>query len=532
MLKVIIADDEERVCRLIQKLVDWESLGMDVTATASNGIEAIEMIEEYQPDLVITDIRMPGYDGLDMIEKAKTLKEDLEFIIISGYGQFEYAQRAIKYGVGEYLLKPIQKKELTETLEKLRETILSKKGLVSREEVEEMRYLTLQGKKKKDLLTELIIQREVQDEEDFKTVFQLMGGTLQVYLLQLDTDEKVTMDVRALLEEKVSMQLDEVMDKEILTVKEVHLEHKSMLILLEYHEDVRESVRRGMRELFHSLKGILPLHGVELTLGEGITITEVGELYRSYETALLAVEERLVKGSGRIYIGDEIQEENHLLRSEAVYQFFGNMEKSLSALDIESVRKHLNLLKETIHREEHLTGHGLIHLMKEISSHFSVMMMKNRLYLLEDAEMREDQLQRIENARSLEELFYLVEEWIVKNMNALLQRRSETFSAPIREVQAYLEENYMRSVTLEEISSLTGFSPTYFSTMIKKETGKSFIEHLTEIRIGKAKELLKEKDLRILDICEMVGYSDVKYFTKSFIKHTGLKPNEYRKIYA
>lgn len=532
MLKVIIADDEERVCRLIQKLVDWETLDMEIAATASNGIEALDAIERYKPDLVVTDIRMPGYDGLDMIEKAKDIKDDLEFIIISGYGQFEYAQRAIKYGVSEYLLKPIQKKELTETLEKVKDHILTKKGLVSREEADEMKSHTLLEKKKKDLLSDLISEGEVQNEEDYRHAFRIQGETLQIYLLQLDTEDKLTLDIRERLEEKVSFQLTEVMKESALSVSEVHLEHKLMLILLEYPTSEHEMVRKGMRELFHSLKGILPLNGVELTLGEGAAVSDIKDLYRSYETALLAVEERLVKGTGRIYLGEEIPEEHQLLRSDAVFQFFKNMEKSLSVLDYEAIQDHLKNLKETIELKDHLTGHELIHLIKEISSHFTVMMMKNRLLMPEESVVKAEHLQRIESAHSMEALFTLVEEWIVSSVKILLQHRSESFSGPIREMQAYLEENYMRSVTLDEISNLTGFSPTYFSTMIKKETGKSFLEHLTEIRINKAKELLKEKDLRIMDICEMVGYSDVKHFTKSFIRYTGLKPNEYRKIYA
>lgn len=532
MLKVIIADDEERVCRLIQKLVDWNELEMEVAATAGNGIEALEAVEKHQPDLIITDIRMPGYDGLDMIEKAKEIKEDLEFVIISGYGQFEYAQRAIKYGVGDYLLKPIQKKELTETLQKLKETIFTKKGLVSREEAEEMRSNSLLNMKKKELLSDLLSQREVQDKEGFRDVFQFQDGVIQIYLLQLDTKDRLTRVTRERLEEKVQQQMEIVFREKQLQVMETYLEHQTMILLLQYPKMETEYVRRSMRELFHSLKGVLPLSDVVLTLGEGAVVEGLLNIYSSYETALFAIEERLVKGSGRIICGAEISEENSLLRSEAIYTFFQNMEKSLSALDAESMTKHLMNLKETIVSEDQLTGHGLIHLMKEIVNHYAVIMMRNRFVLPEEEEERNEHLQKMELAQNLEELFQLMDAWIIMSISKLLQHRSETFSGPIREVRAYLEEHYMRSVTLDDVSTLTGFSTTYFSTMIKKETGKSFLEHLTEIRMNKAKELLKEKDLRIVDVCEMVGYSDVKYFTKSFIRHTGLKPNEYRKIYA
>ena len=115
-LKVVIADDEERICQLIQALIDWKYLGMELVGVAHNGIEAYEAVREQKPDILITDIRMPGFSGLELIEKVKDICPDMEVIIISGYAHFEYAQQAIRFGVGHYLLKPINKAELTETL--------------------------------------------------------------------------------------------------------------------------------------------------------------------------------------------------------------------------------------------------------------------------------------------------------------------------------------------------------------------------------------------------------------------------------
>ena len=119
MLKVVIADDEARVCQLILMLADWDGLGMEVAGVASNGLEALELVERLRPDILITDIRMPGCHGLELIERAKDKFPQLEIIIISGYAHFEFAQTAIKHGVGDYLIKPIKREELMATLEKL-----------------------------------------------------------------------------------------------------------------------------------------------------------------------------------------------------------------------------------------------------------------------------------------------------------------------------------------------------------------------------------------------------------------------------
>ena len=122
MLKVLIADDEIKVSKLILHLVQWEELGMEVIGTVNDGVEAFELILEKQPDIVITDIRMPGMDGIELVEKATKEMESSKkvfFVIISGYSQFEYAQQAVKLGVEDYLLKPIKKKELEAVLHKI-----------------------------------------------------------------------------------------------------------------------------------------------------------------------------------------------------------------------------------------------------------------------------------------------------------------------------------------------------------------------------------------------------------------------------
>ena len=112
MLRVVLADDEKKVLLLMCKLIDWESLGFEIVGMASDGMHALEMIRDKQPHLLVTDIRMPGFDGIDLIRQAKQIQPGLHFIVVSGYAQFEYAQNALKYGVEGYLLKPLKDGEL------------------------------------------------------------------------------------------------------------------------------------------------------------------------------------------------------------------------------------------------------------------------------------------------------------------------------------------------------------------------------------------------------------------------------------
>ena len=118
-MKLVVIDDEEKVCRLICALIDWERLGIEAAGTAADGEDGLNLIRVVRPDILITDIRMPGKDGLELIAEAKSFLPHLQVIIISGYSQFDYAQAAIRYGVVNYLLKPVKKQELNTILEKI-----------------------------------------------------------------------------------------------------------------------------------------------------------------------------------------------------------------------------------------------------------------------------------------------------------------------------------------------------------------------------------------------------------------------------
>ncbi len=537
MLKVIIADDEERVCRLIMKLVDWEALDMEVSDTAHNGIEALDMVKKHKPDLIITDIRMPGYDGLEMIMKAKELKEDLEFIIISGYGQFEYAQKAIKYGVSDYLLKPIQKVELTNTLEKLGEKLKNIRGQLSSTELHEIRTRTDLESRRINFMRSFFSEDGLEDLselDEFNSFYglNLVKGYSQILVMKIDAREKIRSEEKEIIEEKIRIILDETFSEYNLQEREVYLDDQMVVVFLHFPEEKREDYLRRGKELLHLFKEeISLLKNRTLTMGQGHVAKSLSELSNSYETAVLALEDSYVKGVGKVYYREDSDSVHFIIKDE-VYEFFALFEKHLSMLDQEGVRKLLIGMKEKIIKDENVSGHEVLHLTKEICNLYSFTMLKNKFSLAESSTLMDQFESSIRYAQSIDEVFLALEKKILQSMEDVIRNKKETLSKPIRDAKKYMEDNYMGSLSLDEVSRQAGFTSSYFSALFKKETGISFIDHLTEIRINNAKELLKDKDLRIMDICEMVGYSDVKYFTRSFIKRTGLKPNEYRKIYS
>ena len=201
MIKVVIADDEERICQLIRALIDWEAMGLELAGFAHNGLEAAELAEKLRPDILITDIRMPGISGVELIQRLKEKNSDLEIIVISGYAHFEYAQQAIKYGVGDYLLKPVSKAELTATLEKLRQRICNRREdeqdkeelrRKAEKDVRRMRSGLLQA-----LLdqTDLPLSIEVLRENYY---LQVSPGIFQAFWLKMDCAQDSLSDSSAL----------------------------------------------------------------------------------------------------------------------------------------------------------------------------------------------------------------------------------------------------------------------------------------------------------------------------------------------
>lgn len=155
MIKVFLIDDERKIIALIERLVDWENLGLEVVGSANSGKKGLDSIIELKPDIVITDIRMPGIDGLEMIRCVRDMGLNVHFILISGHKHFEYAQSAIKYGVENYLLKPVNKQELVDNLVNVRDKILNEKDMMLEQVSMQSKVRIASGKMRKQFMSKI-----------------------------------------------------------------------------------------------------------------------------------------------------------------------------------------------------------------------------------------------------------------------------------------------------------------------------------------------------------------------------------------
>lgn len=533
MLKVIVADDEIRICKLIMNLINWEELGMAIVGVADNGIDALRLIEQEQPDLVITDIRMPGCDGLELIEKAKKLNEQLEFIIISGYEEFAYAQRAMEFGVKDYLCKPINKDSLLKALGRAQEAI-AKKEQQSNLEKEYQVIKQDVGKIRASFLQNLVYDRGEGekafpwDELEQSPYFHFRDGNFRVIAFKIDgpnLESKKPEEFLAKLAETLRLALPELTyDMEL-----IHQEN-SLYVLVNYRPEVKAEIEAVLKRILNETKVSFLPFGLMLTIGLGEEVTSLDGLDAAVLSAKKAIDDRLIKGTGRLLEAAR-SDQGGTYNEDHFCEFTKQFTKAVELLDPDEIKKVINTFKENLGREK-VSGSAIKRLAREIGNTYYITLRNNKIKLADGAGEQKQLAKVIDNCYSLDLLFKELAEHFTSSITRLVADRTQQNLGQIRQAKQYIEDNYMNNLTLEELGSYLGFNPSYFSTLFKKETGYSFLEYLAKVRIEKAKELLKEPGLRIQDVSLMVGYSDVKYFTKLFIKHTGMKPKEFRRLFA
>ncbi len=529
MLRVMIADDEERICKLITALVDWEALDMEIAGTAGNGPEAIRLAKELHPDILITDIRMPGCSGLDLIEEIKKSDPALEIVIISGYAHFEYAQTAIKFGVGDYLLKPVNQEELNATLRKFKERILARQAMARQGG-------RLFQKSEKDLrrLRAGLIDRLISGKGEALSLSVLREayylsvepGIFQAVWLKLDGPRTAFTEagLQTIMEKADSILESSLRPKcaEIVFGRA----GSSCVGFLNYRPGRKEEVRKGLKDCLNQLRSQQALYGpaqFSLAVGRAAAVPE--ELKLSVYEASVIIKERLVKGSGRIL--DRMPGHSALHEQKLLDKYLRNITHAVEVISLEEAKAALLELSGAVKAMREARGYEVLELIHSCASLFF-----SRLELTGRTELLREFDEQCEWCGSAEELFALLETLLETHLSALRKKHENDADRPIRQAKEYIQNHYRDPITLEEVSGHVGLNPAYFSVLFKKTEGEGFAKYLIHLRMEQAKVLLRETNEPVSAVCRRVGYNDVKHFTRTFEKDTGVKPATYRKLYG
>ena len=526
MLRVILADDEKKVILLMQKLINWQALGYEVVGVANDGLHALELVEALQPHLLITDIRMPGCDGIELIRRARELQPKLHFIVISGYRQFEYAQSALKYGVEDYLLKPLKEEELSAILLRLKDKLgqqaalehqLKKSG--ERRQEQMIAKLFEAAERQQPFLS----AAEVQDE------FGYLFGAGSYYAALVKPD--IVNLAQAQDGYPVLMQHSlEIVRREVAKLTgeyAVALRREGIAVLLYLPSDqglerkqcftkIRKEIEK-QRDLFGEMRCSVCISSCK---------DKSEQLSQALREALSLCRDRLCR------VQPWRDAENDRPDFDSRYQMDSAQKKRLQEtteyLDAQRFRQELEDGYRLIFSLRPLSGQMLEDWFHQVLQASIYGLQQNGVL---DERLLDEMEEQFWRCAGPQDIYRLLEQQIVAQIERLQEEKSSRETRPITEAKRYIQQHYQQALRLEDVSSAVGFNATYFSVLFKKETGQNFTDYLTELRINKSKELLCSDDLSIQDVAELVGYRDLKYFSRLFKKITGVSPSDYKKLY-
>lgn len=531
LYRIMLVDDEEEVRKAMIRKMDWEQLGFTVAGDAENGEDALEKLELLEPDVVMTDIRMPYMDGLTLVARIREKYPFIKILIFSGYDDFEYAKQAIKYRVTEYILKPVNGEELAEILKRVRISL--------DEEIKQRRNISMLQESYENSLPML---REV-----FLNDLVSRGAELSGVAPKLKEYGVDILDARKWLAAVIHVE-------QVEQAEEQELYRHQELIPISVRKLVEDHLKTyGRFTVFNSAEGITLIAavdgnnsetglitlledtckesrrilGISITVGVGYSCDTLQEIRRSYQTAVDALGYRAIVGCGRtIYINDMEPVNRGKL------QFGAGEEAELTAVIKFGTKDQIGeTLRELAVRMDDAKVHDnqyqvymltivncLIRLMQQYDLKMSGMFDSEDHYA--------DIIKRICRRESF------VEEMIpiACRMNeALNQARDNTTRKVIVEAKEYIQENYADpELSVDVLCRHLHMSPAYFSTVFKKETGQSYVNYLTEVRLQKAEELLEQTDDKTYEIAQKVGYQEQNYFSYVFKKKYGISPTKYR----
>ncbi|MFC4102554.1 response regulator transcription factor [Paenibacillus xanthanilyticus] len=495
MLKALIFDDEYIVLEGLQRMIDWTQFGIEIAGTASDGLSALELFRQTQPDLILTDIRMPGMDGLQLIEQVLKEAPSTYCIVFSGFNEFEYVKRAIELGVSDYLEKPITIDAIENAIRKMAERL---------QKIRDMQSLGQKWvKNRQDLLEKAAMD------------LLLMGGEAALPKWEGTFGEEAAKNKGVTI--LVSW------DKGVYSlplhaaIQQVHIQIEELFVLVVYYKETPTS------DLWAFIES--ELDSAARTIGAGMTrqLTDAKLSFVEAKRALKVGEYLGQKGIVRYEeLGDlataatgmSEYEEGILLsiRSGSQASLLEQVERTIAWLQC------CKLEPEVAEREVLRVFYLIVEGFRQAGSDKLLAEMENA-HLLPHVEVRE--------AAAKGRLFDWFRDSAKQLSNWAIERMEPSRHAAVEQALLYIEKNGGRDLSLQEVADHVGMNATYLSVLFKDVVGQSYIKYLTRLRMEKAKTLLA-RGMKVNEVSEKTGYVNYRHFSDVFKKYTGVSPGQYK----
>ncbi len=535
-IKVFLVEDEMVIRRGIKNSIDWEKEGYIFCGEASDGELAYPMIIKEKPDILITDIRMPFMDGLELCKLVKKELPNIKILILSGYDEFDYAKEAIRLGVTEYLLKPISSGKLLEALNGVSESIRREKedkDLV-RKYMEEMRENTEHEKQK---FFEQMIAGNLSMADALETgkkyEMNLSAGMYNLLLFRFTLGKENRKSGELLGEaeyaiEKLTERLEYVFEFQR------GVEGRAFLLMADNEEQMSERVKELSKDLEEIMKNYST---IAYFGGIGQPVARLRELEESFREAERALAARFTMELNRIISVEDIRmAQNVDTLDDIEITSFGEIEKTRTMLEKflnngaedeidEFVDVYINELPE-----ENLKS-VLMRQYIIMDAYIVMMSFCEKIEGIEgEMQAQSEELKNsMKTIQTLEEIKNYIRMLLKKIIGVRDTISGRRYSDIIEIAKDQIRKTYMSDeISLNTIAAEVGMSPSYFSSIFSKEMGKTFVEYLTEIRMDRAKELLMCSSMKTSEIGYEVGYKDPHYFSYIFKKTQNCTPKEFR----
>ncbi|WP_028609488.1 response regulator transcription factor [Paenibacillus harenae] len=511
--KVLIVDDEVLIRQGIKHFMNWEHEGFLIVGEASNGMEALELIRELQPHIVITDIVMPVMDGEELTKQIKQHYPDIEVIVLSSFGEFDYVRSTFQSGVADYILKP--KLDLQHLLAVLKLTADKIPMLRSSEAAGRYRFSL-------DRLMESMISGYTMeyDEEEVAAVFPHPWFCLfGVNLRGLQDQWRAGCDG---LKQRMEMEIGLRMPGAAFRLLPTDENRVALLLNVERHD------RPGLNGLARHIADIVAdaASGAALAVSEPFAeFSQLGTVYR--DSLLKLFDYSFYLQGKRVLVYNELPEPQPAPDSFNLNVFTDEFKRERFESAFSYLRGYVRAMagnyKTDVFEFKSFLGNLIFNM---------TVLLGNMSYDIKELEKSKyAYFKAVEDSRYAEEAIAKLEDFIAEAGKSIESKAASAGNANMKRLLDYIDEHYAEPLSLTEMAKHFHFNPSYLSSYFSSHNNEGFIDYLHRVRTDKASELLRGGEATISEISGLVGYSDHSYFTKVFKKLTGMSPSRYRRQY-
>lgn len=530
-IKLVVVDDEPLEINLIKKCIDWKIFNMEIVGEAQNAISGLELVERLSPDILITDINMPIIDGIKFSEMVIQSRSKTKIVILSGYDDFKYAQKSIKIGVSDFLLKPINNDEVFKAASKLKNIIdyeresSNEYDLLKKQLSDNLPYI------KEKFLIELLSGDFENEKIINKALFlglrfkyqSVQIAAIEISSLSID-DDNVNTGIYFIRNIKIMNMIKEFFQENEFIY--VFYDTLNRIIILNNNENV------DILEKCETLKTkIVDNTQYSVSIGLGGIKQHVCGIHASYKEALDALKYRVTVGNNVVILYDHVNignnnnnkhDVNELNEKMCFYIKSGLYDKA--AFLVNQYFENVDLKCKNNLKDIRIIA------MNIISINFKTLIgiginNTDEIYNSQIASFNEILL-----LDTLPDIIKFLHKILFKSIKIINEKQTSKIDDIIIKAKKYIDDNLQNNkLSLSLIAKHLYLNPSYLSRMFKKEIGISFVEYLTKMRMEKAIKLLKEGDMKAFEIADSIGISDSNYFSTCFKKYTGLSISEYKK---